>query len=65
MSATLLSPGTRRELIRLANRDRFNSTEVTALLEYSQYMMDMSGQPEDSPGITDALIESWKASFEE
>ena len=61
----MLSPGTQRELIRLANRDRFNSTEVAALLEYSQYMMDMSGQPEDSPGITNALIESWKDSFDE
>ena len=61
----MLSPSTRRDLIRLANPDRFNSTELAALLEYSQYMMDMSGQPEDSPGITDALIESWKDSFDE
>ena len=60
----MFSPKLRRDLIRLANRDRFNSTEVSALLVYSEYMTGMSGQGED-PGIAVALIESWKDSFDE
>lgn len=60
----MLSPALRRDLIRRANRDQFNSTEVAALLEYSEYMLYMSGQPED-PNVSEALIESWKDSFDE
>lgn len=61
----MLSLQQRRNLIRLANRDRFNSTEVTALLEYAEIMLKMRpDEPEDATTAI-ALIESWKDSFDE
>lgn len=59
-----MKPETRRALIRLANRDGFNSTEVEALLEFSEYMILISGETEDRHAAT-VLIGMWKESFDE
>ncbi len=58
-----LNPDFQRKLVRLANRDGFNSTEVTALLEYAEHMQALT-QPYDTDTSAQALIEVWKESFD-
>jgi len=59
-----LSPGFRRDLIRAANREHFNSTEVAALLEYAEVMIDITGEHEDDITVV-VLLSLWKDSFDE
>ena len=58
-----MNPETRRDLIRLANREGFNSTEVQSLLEFGEYMSAMGGEKVDRHFAV-ALIETWKESFD-
>lgn len=59
-----MTPEFARSLIRLANRDRFNATEVAALVEFSEYMVAITGEKQDPAGAS-ALIGMWKESFDE
>lgn len=48
-----------RELIRLANRDRLNSSEVSNLLEFSAGMLAFY------PNMTaEEILDTWKESFD-
>lgn len=58
-----MRPELRRALIRAANRDGFNATEVEALLEFAEYMVKISG--EDETDTAPVLLEMWKESFDE
>lgn len=59
-----MSPDFTRSLIRAANREHFNSTEVAALLEYAEVMIDIAGEHEDDITVV-VLLSLWKDSFDE
>jgi hypothetical protein len=52
----------RRELIRLANRERLNSTEVESLLEFAEGMSAFYVDEDDLTAT--ALLDVWKESFD-
>ncbi len=55
-----MSPETTRSLIRVANRDRLNSTEVRDLVDFS------TGMHAFSPEATaDELLDIWKESYDQ
>lgn len=61
----LTPPATRRELIRLANREQFNATETQVVLEYAEYMISFIQNRPDDLTLATVFLESWKASFDE
>lgn len=61
----MLSPEVRRELIRLANRDRRTVEDIESLLEYAQFTMEMNGLSQDDQTVVGSLFEIWKESFDE
>lgn len=55
------------ELIRLANRERLNATEVSSLIEFSAGMLTfrtVDGADSDTLLAT-ALFDTWKESFDD
>lgn len=56
------------ELIRIANRDRLNATEVLNLIEFSDGMLAFrtpSAEDADSDTmVATAMFETWKVSFD-
>lgn len=63
----MLSPSIRRDLIRLANRDRLDAQNVSDLLSYAELIYSMpailrDGEPYPEPSELYAL---WKDSFDE
>lgn len=55
----MLSPEYNRSLIRIANRDRLNATEVENLLEFGTGMIAFT--PDIDP---EELLDIWKESFD-
>ncbi len=58
-----------RELIRLANRERLNSTEVASVIEFSAQMLAFqTATTEDTDSdrmVATALFDTWKASYDD
>lgn len=62
----MYSPELRRELIRVANRERFTDEEVTDLIELGEHILSLAQTDEDRELVTaDHILEFWKASFYE
>ena len=59
-----MKPEFARALIRTANRERFNATEVQSLQLFAEGMNALSGE-EQNPAGAHALTETWKQSFED
>ncbi|UDL16287.1 hypothetical protein SEA_ZOOMAN_316 [Microbacterium phage Zooman] len=55
-----MEPKTQRELLRVANRDRLNSTEVRDLVDFSTGMLAFS--PE---ATAPELLDIWKESYDQ
>lgn len=57
------------ELIRIANRERLNSTEVTSLIEFSDGMLAFrTGERDHADSdtmVATALFDTWKESFDD
>lgn len=53
-----------RELLRVANRERLNSSEVSSLLLFAEGMIILSGEEQNRAGVY-AITEMWKESFDE
>lgn len=63
----MFSPEQRRELLRLANRDRLDREQVADLIQYAELIYSMpeglrNGQPYPEPP---ELYTIWKESFDE
>lgn len=58
-----MKPEFARRLIKRANRERFNSSEVKSLLEFSSAMIAINGETQDDAAVT-VLTEMWKDSFD-
>lgn len=54
-----------RELIRLANAEGLNSTEVSALLEYAAYLLGTTTSARDDLITATAMFDVWLESFDE
>jgi hypothetical protein len=59
-----MKPEFARALIRQANRERFNSTEVKSLLDFSETILAIQGETQDDAAVT-VLTKMWKDSFNE
>lgn len=59
-----MKPEFARGLIRTANREGFNATEVQSLLDFAEGMIALSGEEQNPAGVY-ALTEMWKESFDE
>lgn len=60
-------PEIRRELIRLCNRDGLNGTEVTAVLECAEWMLqrlELEPEPYSADEAARVILDMWKESFD-
>lgn len=53
-----------RELIRTANRERLNASEVRSLVDFAEGMVMLTGEEQNRAGVY-AITEMWKESFDE
>lgn len=61
----MLSPQVQRELIRTANRERLNSTEVESVLEFAEQILafETAASEYTAEERAESLISVWKESF--
>lgn len=61
-----MNPELNRELIRLANRERFTADDVTDLLHLAQMLLAQIRNDDDRELVTaEHIMDFWKESFED